>query len=247
MPDSCTQVLTRLADRTKDELRRLRAAAGRPLDLLDVGCWDGTYTERYRATLGGTARGIEVFPEKAELARARGIEVANVDLETGKFPWPDGSADVVVSNQVFEHLKNIWNPMCEVARVVAPGGALVFSVPNLASLHNRVMLGAGLQPSSIRVFGPHIRGFTYRDTRAFLEFGGFFRIERVVGVGFYPFPAAAVDWLADLWVSASHTPLFVARRVAPAGTRPPWEQMRGGEGLGQFTFYESASDGSLRD
>jgi SAM-dependent methyltransferase len=242
MSNSCTQVLTRLIDRTDAELRRLRSVADRPLNLLDVGCWDGNYTERYRQTLGGSARGVEVFPEKAEQARARGIDVATVDLETGVLPWPDGSVDVVVANQVFEHLKNIWNPMCEVARVIAPGGAFVFSVPNLGSLHNRVMLGLGLQPTSIRVFGPHIRGFTYRDTRAFLEFGGFFRIERVVGVGFYPFPAATVDWLADLWVGASHTPLFVARRVAPAGTLPPWAQMRGGEGLGEFTFYGGVAE-----
>lgn len=237
MPDSCTQVLTRLVDRTVDELQRLRAAAGRPLNLLDVGCWDGNYTDRYRRVLGGTAKGVEVFPDKAREAKARDIDVSMVDLETGSLPWPDGSVDVVVSNQVFEHLKNIWNPMCEVARVVAPGGAFVFSVPNLGSLHNRIMLGLGLQPTSIRVFGPHIRGFTYRDTRAFLEFGNYFKVERVVGVGFYPFPAAAVDWLADLWVGGSHTPLFVARRVAPAGATPPWSQMRRGEGLGEFTFY----------
>jgi SAM-dependent methyltransferase len=242
MSNSCTRVLTRLVERTAEELRRLRSGAGRPLNLLDVGCWDGAYTERYRGILGGTARGVEVFPDKAELARARGIEVSTVDLESGTLPWTDASVDVVVSNQVFEHLKNIWNPMCEIARVIAPGGAFVFSVPNLGSLHNRVMLGLGLQPTSIRVFGPHIRGFTYRDTRAFLEFGGFFRIERAIGVGFYPFPAAAVDWLADLWVGGSHTPLLVARRVAPPGARPPWEAMRHGEGLGEFTFYGAASD-----
>src|SRR6058998_2525147 len=57
--------------------------------------------------------------------------------------------------QVFEHLKNVWLPMSEIARVLCAGGHLVFSVPNLASLHNRALLAFGRQPTSIRTFGPH--------------------------------------------------------------------------------------------
>ena len=220
------------------ELRRLREErGGRALSVLDVGCWDGATTARYRDILGGSARGVEIFRAQAERARSAGIDVASVDLEVGTLPWSDSSVDVIVANQVFEHLKNVWLPMSEIARVLAPGGVLIFSVPNLASLHNRVMLALGLQPSSIRTFGPHVRGYTYRQARAFVEHGGFLRIRRAVGVGFYPFPARAAMPLARLWVGASHTPVIVAERVAREGTSPPWSAMQGDVDVGAQTFY----------
>jgi SAM-dependent methyltransferase len=238
MSKRCSDVLFQISKAIDRELERARSDSSRPLNVLDVGCWDGENTERYRRILGGWSRGVEVFKDQAEKARNRGIDVAEVDLETGRFPWDDASVDVVVANQVFEHLKNVWLPMSEIGRVLAPGGMLVFSVPNLGSLHNRLMLGAGLQPSSIRTFGPHVRGFTYRQAKHFVEFDGYFRVMRAVGVGFYPLPAGAADWLANLWVSASHTPVIVAKRMAVAGTMPPWAAMLA---AGEQTFYASAS------
>jgi SAM-dependent methyltransferase len=233
----CSAVIAEIHAAIERELRAIRAAAQAPLNVLDVGCWDGERTAVYRDILGGWARGVEVFPQQIDRARARGIDVASVDLEHQTLPWPDESVDVAVVNQVFEHLKNVWVPMSEIARVIVPGGLLVFSVPNLASLHNRVMLGLGLQPSSIRTFGPHIRGFTFRQARQFVEFGGFFAVQRAVGVGFYPLPARYAGWLARLWVGGSHTPILVARRRAASGARPPWRQMTTGYEIGEQTFY----------
>jgi SAM-dependent methyltransferase len=234
----CSQVLGELTKQTARELGRLREREGRSLDLLDVGCWNGETTSRYQKILGGSARGVEVFEEPMREARAKGIDAANIDLEVSTFPWADESVDVVVSNQVFEHLKNVWLPISEVARVLRPGGYFAFSVPNLASFHNRIMLGFGYQPSSIRTFGPHIRGLTYRQTREYLEYGGFFKTDRVVGIGFYPLPVALATPFARVWVGGSHTPLFIMRRVAPSGTIPPWRAINENVGqLGVFTHY----------
>ncbi len=239
MSERCSAVIAEIHKAIERELQRLRGQhdAAKPLNLLDIGCWDGERTAVYRGILGGWARGVEVFPAQAATARARGIDVASVDLEHGTLPWSDGSIDVVVVNQVFEHLKNVWVPMSEIARVMAPGGYLIFSVPNLASVHNRVMLGFGFQPSSIRTFGPHIRGFTYRQARDFVQFGGFFSVQRAVGVGFYPLPTKLSGWLARSWVGGSHTPILIARREAPPGTTPPWLAMTFGVEIGEQTFY----------
>jgi SAM-dependent methyltransferase len=242
----CSQVLGELTKLTARELARIRKRSSHPLDLLDVGCWNGETTSRYQEILGGSARGVEVFEEQVPQAKAKGIDVANIDLEVSQFPWPDESVDVVVSNQVFEHLKNVWLPMSEVARVLKPGGYFLFSVPNLASFHNRIMLGFGYQPSSIRTFGPHIRGLTYRQTREYLEYGGFLETERVVGIGFYPLPVTLATPFARTWVGGSHTPLFVMRRIAPSRTVPPWRSLsEDAAQLGVFTHYaKSASHSS---
>ncbi|MBA3889499.1 MAG: class I SAM-dependent methyltransferase [Gemmatimonadaceae bacterium] len=221
------------------ELATIGREAGRPLSVLDVGCWDGKATVAYRSTLQGPAAGVEVYPGPAAEARAKEIDVAEVDVEAGRMPWPDGQFDVIVANQVFEHLKNVWLPMGEIGRLLAPNGTLVFSVPNLASFHNRVMLAFGYQPSSIRTFGPHVRGFTYRQAREFVEYGGFLEVIRTRGVGFYPLPARLASVPANLWVGGCHTPILVARRNAAPETPPPWESLATSP-MGEQTFYASA-------
>jgi SAM-dependent methyltransferase len=217
------------------ELARGRAASGTSR-LLDVGCWDGAATVRYAERLGAYPLGIEVFEGPAAEARARGIEVAQLDLEAASFPWPDASMDLVIANQVLEHLKNIWLPMGEMYRVLKPGAALIVSVPNLGSLHNRVMLGLGLQPTSIRTFGPHVRGFTRREFERFVSYRGALRIERSLGVGFPPLDPPWTRPLSWLWPGAAHTLVIVARK--PRHGAPPWSEYVDTElGTRAQTFY----------
>ena len=201
--------------------------------VLDVGCWDGGRTERYARILGGRALGIEIFEAQARLAEARGIEVARLDLETGRFPWPDGSVEVVVANQVFEHLKNVWRPMSEVHRVLRLGGWLILSVPNLASLHNRVLLGLGRQPTSIRTLGPHVRGYGFGEIQRFVALSGGFRVVQARGAGFYPFPVPFANPFARLWPGASHTTILLARkeRAMPESPWAAWYRREREQGL----------------
>ena len=235
----CSQVLAEVSARLLERVRRLAARAPRPRRLLDVGCWDGVSTARYAEALGCAASGIEIHPESADRAVARGIDVARLDLERDPFPWDAGSMDVVVCNQVFEHLKNVWLPMSEIARVLRPGGTLLLSVPNLASLHNRVLLALGRQPTSIRTLGPHVRGYTFGEIRAFVALGGAFTIERTEGVGFYPLPAAATRALCALWPAASHTTIVTATRTASTAAAP-WQEWLARElGEGLQTAYEA--------
>jgi SAM-dependent methyltransferase len=196
---------------------------GPPLgSLLDVGCWEGEATARYARALGSAAYGIEFFEAQARAAEARGVTVARLDLESAAFPWADGSMDAVVCNQVFEHLKNVWRPMSEIHRVLRPGGWLALSVPNLGSLHNRVLLALGRQPTSIRTLGPHVRGYTFGEIRRFVALDGAFRIERATAAGFYPFPGPLAAPIARLWPGAGHTTVLLARKVG-GGSGSPWQ------------------------
>jgi SAM-dependent methyltransferase len=229
--DLCSSVLREVQRRIEDELVALRPP-GPDSRLLDLGCWDGDATRRYADRLDARPSGVEIFEQPAARAAARGIEVARVDLECSPLPWPDETFDVVVANQVFEHLKNIWRPMSELHRVLKPGGALVASVPNLASLHNRILVLLGLQPTSIRTFGPHVRGFTHGEFERFVGYEGAFAIERSLGVGFYPLPARWARLPSRLWTGASHTSLLVARRRP--GRDAPWTRARPEE---EQTFY----------
>ena len=144
----CSQVLAEVDRSILEYLRHLSVGGERIAQLLDVGCWDGAATQRYAERLGAAARGIEIFDAPARSARQRGIDVAVLDLERQPFPWLDSSVDLVIVNQVFEHLKNVWLPMSQVFRVLRVGGRLIVSVPNLASFHNRVLLNQPIRPGA---------------------------------------------------------------------------------------------------
>jgi SAM-dependent methyltransferase len=238
MSESCSRVLADVHRVLAREVGRLAASlrSSRRPAVLDVGCWDGAATDRYARALDARALGIEVFEAPARAAEARGIEVARIDLETQPFPWPDGSVDVVVCNQVFEHLKNVWGPMAEIHRVLRPGGFALLSVPNLGSLHNRVLLALGRQPTSIRTFGPHVRGFTRREFERFVTHGGGFTLERSLGVGFPPLSPPWTRPLAAIWPGGSHTLAVVARRTEAVGA--PWlDHLRAERDSGVQTYY----------
>ncbi len=108
---------------------------------------------------GGTSRprkkqGIQVFP------------AINIFFSrTHQFPFENGYFDVVLSNQTLEHVKEVYWIFSEISRILKPQGYVLSGVPNLASLHNRVALLFGLQPTSIQVLGPHVRGYTARVHR----------------------------------------------------------------------------------
>ena len=57
-----------------------------------------------------------------------GIEAHNADL--AKLPVPDGSVDLIMSRSVFEHLTDPDAVYVEMARVLRPGGRVVFLTAN---------------------------------------------------------------------------------------------------------------------
>lgn len=232
----CDDIHEALHSAICERLGRLQPPAGAVL--LDVGCWDGSNTIDYARAAGialERTAGVEYFEDQAAVARGS-IRCEVLDIEEDRLPFPDATIDVAVCNQVFEHCKNIFRPLSEIRRVLKPGGSLIFSVPNLASLHNRLMLLAGRQPSSIRVIGPHVGGFTHHAVVDFLELNGLFAVRAVTGVGFYPLPIAAGAIVARWLPGLSHTTVLHAVRTAASA--PDWEAVMRERGE-QTAFFEA--------
>jgi len=194
-----------------DNIVRLLEPGTADTALLDLGCDDGAHTARFGAAVGSTnLHGIEIVEHRAQAASARGIKVVAHDLNE-PLPYDDASFDVVCSNQVIEHLPDTDRFVAETFRVLRPRGYTVTSTENLASWHNVASLVLGWQPFSLSnvsvklsgVGNPlavhreephllssweHMRVFAYRGLKELYGAHGF-RVEAVVGAGYFPLPA----------------------------------------------------------
>jgi SAM-dependent methyltransferase len=132
--------------------------------------------------------GVDIAPERfaASLA-AIGCPVVKCDIETEALPFPDGRFDLLVFNEIFEHLRiDLVFTFAELRRVLRPGGLLMLSTPNLRSLRGiRALLlkgqGAWCCPdlheewTKLAKLGHmgHVREYTVSDVTSFLAAVGF--------------------------------------------------------------------------
>lgn len=116
--------------------------------LLDVGCGKGDMV-RLAAEKGWEARGIEYFGPGSgtnirDALQERGLLGGTVlEYDGLHFPFPDGSFDVVLSNQVFEHVPDLDPVLSEIARVLKPQGKLLCTFPYQGAIregHSNVLL-----------------------------------------------------------------------------------------------------------
>lgn len=145
--------------------------------------------------------GIEVHPPYVEHLRSLGIDAVECDLEHDRLPFHDESVDLIVANQVLEHVKEVFWILHECSRVLRVGGSLVIGVPNIAAAHNRLLLLAGRQPTQLRNWSAHVRGFTKGDILDLLDkpFVGGYHLVQSGGANFYPLPALLARPAARLW------------------------------------------------
>jgi SAM-dependent methyltransferase len=95
--------------------------------ILDVGCGIGTYVRRFQ-DLTPHAFGIDVSVKR--LQEASGT-VPNLVAAAGEnLPFADGSFDVIVFNEVIEHVKDDRETLRDALRVLREGGHVVIYAPN---------------------------------------------------------------------------------------------------------------------
>lgn len=146
---------------------------------------------------------IECHAPNFERLKRNNINVYHVDIEKDRLPFPDNSIDVIIMNQIVEHTKEIFWIFHEISRVVRKNGKIIIGVPNLASLHNRLLLLLGMQPTSIKMSSAHVRGYTKADFLSFLDLGfpDGYKLCNFGGSNFYPFPPALANPLAKIFPS----------------------------------------------
>lgn len=143
--------------------------------LLDVGCGEGAFLDTLRSLRPELQlRGLEPNARAAEAARAKGLEVT-----TGGFPHegePLGTFDCVVFNDVLEHLVDPWTALVAVRDLLAPGGRVVASIPNLRNIETllELVVGGEFRYREAGVLDrTHLRFFTRASMYELFEGAGF--------------------------------------------------------------------------
>ncbi len=171
---------------------------GKNMRLLEVGCSNGGYAIDRSHKLGiSEVYGVDLGRKRLEEAKQKGVITFECDIEEEPLPFDNDSFDIIICNQVLEHLKKIHFLMDECHRVLKKDGLFVVSVPNLAALHNRLLLFVGKQPTTLQVFSEHVRGFAPDAFKSYLTFNNLFKLIRYSCSGFYPFPPQYQQYYRD--------------------------------------------------
>lgn len=124
-------VLTLNRDREYALLRQMLDL--QPQDrLLDVGSGDGFWTVRFArhcAHVTGLELGEQALAYAAQLHPYPQVDYVQGIAEA--LPFPDASFDKLVSVSSFEHFEDPRKSLCEMRRVLQPGGRLALSVDSL--------------------------------------------------------------------------------------------------------------------
>lgn len=207
--------------------------------VLDAGCGTGFGSERL-AQSAGFAIGVDVKPLLTRYAAqhhgSNGLRLAAMD--GCEMAFGDHSFDVVVVNELLEHLPEHRPFLLEVRRVLKPGGVFVCATVNRAHT-----FGSGEDPLNPH----HYREFSASEYRGELE--RYFADVALLGQGFgaqferyssHP-GARAIEWaLVRLGMKQRIRPsLRIRVRSLLTGSHPH------GDGEGQFTVSDVAVESAL--
>jgi ubiquinone/menaquinone biosynthesis C-methylase UbiE len=109
--------------------------------VIDVGCGSGTLLMRL-AELHGSH--LELYANDFHKESLQHLEKFGIKLAVGRFEeldLPDASFDVVVMNQIIEHVDNPQGVLSKSARLLRPGGYLFIETPCLKGLDYALFRG----------------------------------------------------------------------------------------------------------
>jgi len=143
-------------------------------------------------TSGFGERGEQVVTESGTV-HAYGFDHFNIEQD--RFPYEDGSFDLVLFCEILEHLPaDPIHALCEIGRVLRPGGTVVITTPNASRLENLLRISRGdnvyEQLSGYGAYGRHNREYTVDELERLLADVGF-EVQRVFAadIGHGPDPA----------------------------------------------------------
>jgi SAM-dependent methyltransferase len=143
-----------------------------PISVLEIGCsGGGTLAKIAEVWQGAEVKGIEIVPEIAEYAQAKGLDVICRDIENAELPYEKEHFDYLIMADVLEHLREPEDTLLNMLKYLKKGGSFLCSIPNIqhASIINDLMQGKFEYTDAGILDRTHIRFFTLHSIRQLLS------------------------------------------------------------------------------
>ncbi len=111
--------------------------------VLDVGCATGNFGAALRELKGCTVVGVDIDAADIAEAATKLTQAYMLDITQPGAAATLGTFDIVIFGDVIEHLPDAPAALLAVHELLAEGGAIVYSIPNMAHVSVRLDLLAG--------------------------------------------------------------------------------------------------------
>jgi 2-polyprenyl-3-methyl-5-hydroxy-6-metoxy-1,4-benzoquinol methylase len=169
---------TRRIELTVELVREAVSLRQNTPQILDLGCGQGHFTEKIRqALIGAKVTGLDYSVSAIEYAHEHFPEI---DFEVGdayESPYARSFFDVVVCNNLWEHVPDPLFLLSRIKRTVKPGGYLIISTPSRYRIGNLVRILRG-KPVAL-ISRHHVTEYTVGQVKEQLAYGGF-EVKRVL-------------------------------------------------------------------
>ncbi len=102
--------------------------------VLDIGCGNGDYAYNL-SKMGFDVLAGDMDVDRFQYKDQIKFQKCNI---TEKLPFADNNFDFVLLAEVIEHLRNPYDVMRELNRILRPRGGLILSTPNILNLKSRM-------------------------------------------------------------------------------------------------------------
>lgn len=113
--------------------------------VLDLGCGDGLLLNHLKDEKNITGFGIEKDKDNWLLSLKNGVDVIQMDLESGLAGFEDNSFDTVILSKTIQSMHNIQSIISEMQRVAKE---IIVTFPNFGYWRNRLQIIKGGMPLS---------------------------------------------------------------------------------------------------
>lgn len=155
-------------------------------NILEIGCGAGIFGAQCRQRFGARVTGIEVNPACREAALGNLDSVLTGDAAMLIPTLPDASFDLLVCNDVLEHLPDPEAFLRTALPKLCTGGHLLVSIPNFRYAGNlwELLIEKDLRYRDSGILDKtHLRFFTKKSIRRMLENAGL-EIVRLEGINY---------------------------------------------------------------
>lgn len=191
---------------------------GTKLKILDLGCGDGRSVAVW--SLYGVPFGLELSPEAVREATRCFPEFKIIEGDATNIPFEDNSFDIVINQEVIEHIENQELLLRECRRILKSGGHLILTTPNKYYFDRRKGGNYSNQPIE-KIMGPQYLSllvnksdFSILEMESIIpkkgDYGVYYFLDRLIGR--FRFIIPLINYIKNKYLFSAHLLVVAVNR-----------------------------------